>query len=251
MPGGDVTGTWGAKGLAERDGLVIDGQGAGSYPSQPIKDSTYSGRMLPMSNSAEQAVAAEIVTVGRWLGAQGWVPATAGNFSARIDEARIGVTRSGVDKGELVMADILPIAIHQPPPKGSSAETPLHLALYRDRPDTGCVLHTHSVASTLLSMIHEADGTLRLRDYELLKALRGVDMNQLEFDLPIFPNDQDIPRLAEHVSEKLADQPGAVGYLIAGHGLYAWGRTVVEAKRHVVAFEFLLSCELERMRIAR
>lgn len=200
---------------------------------------------------SEQDVAAQVVTVGRWLGAQGWVPATAGNFSARIDEARILVTRSGVDKGELTEADLQAIAIAEAPPKGTSAETPLHLALYRDRPDTGAALHTHSVASTLVSMTHENDGVLRLRDYELLKALRGVDQNQLDYLLPIFPNDQDIPRLAAHVSETLAKRPDAVGYLIAGHGLYAWGRTVAEAKRHVVAFEFLLSCELERMRIAK
>ena len=35
------------------------------------------------------------------------------------------------------------------------------------------------------------------------------------------------------------------GYLIDGHGLYAWGRDMAETRRHLEAFEFLLGCELE------
>ena len=39
------------------------------------------------------------------------------------------------------------------------------------------------------------------------------------------------------------------GYLIAGHGLYAWGRDISEARRHLDAFEFMLGCELELRRL--
>jgi methylthioribulose-1-phosphate dehydratase len=39
------------------------------------------------------------------------------------------------------------------------------------------------------------------------------------------------------------------GYLIAGHGLYAWGRDIAEARRHLDAFEFMLGCELEMRRL--
>jgi len=41
------------------------------------------------------------------------------------------------------------------------------------------------------------------------------------------------------------------GYLIDGHGLYAWGRDMPEARRHLEAFEFLLGCELELRRLQR
>ena len=40
------------------------------------------------------------------------------------------------------------------------------------------------------------------------------------------------------------------GYLIDGHGLYAWGRDMAEARRHLEAFEFLLGCELDLRRLA-
>ena len=39
------------------------------------------------------------------------------------------------------------------------------------------------------------------------------------------------------------------GYLIDGHGLYAWGRDMAEARRHIEAFEFLLACELDLRRL--
>ena len=36
------------------------------------------------------------------------------------------------------------------------------------------------------------------------------------------------------------------GFLVKGHGLYAWGNSLREAKRHLEGIEFLLSCELQR-----
>jgi methylthioribulose-1-phosphate dehydratase len=37
--------------------------------------------------------------------------------------------------------------------------------------------------------------------------------------------------------------------LLAGHGLYAWGETADDARRHVEALEFLLACHLEERRL--
>ena len=45
--------------------------------------------------------------------------------------------------------------------------------------------------------------------------------------------------------DALLDSQCMWGYLIDGHGLYAWGRDMAEARRHLEAFEFLLGCELE------
>jgi methylthioribulose-1-phosphate dehydratase len=49
--------------------------------------------------------------------------------------------------------------------------------------------------------------------------------------------------------EALFDAGPLSGYLIAGHGLYAWGRDLAEARRHLEAFEFMLACELEPRRL--
>jgi methylthioribulose-1-phosphate dehydratase len=60
-----------------------------------------------------------------------------------------------------------------------------------------------------------------------------------------------MPELAGRVEAWLATGVPAWGYLIEGHGLYAWGRDVAETQRHVEAFEFLLDCELELRRLQR
>ncbi|WP_437582046.1 methylthioribulose 1-phosphate dehydratase [Sorangium sp. So ce887] len=205
---------------------------------------------FPASTPLAEA-ARELVEAGRFLSLRDAVPATSGNLSRRLDARTAAVTRSGVDKGELTDADILVVDIHAPPPPGSSAETPLHLHLYRERPGVAAVLHTHSVVSALLSSLREAEGGIVLRGFELLKALGDTRTHEATVVVPVFPNDQDVPRLAERVSAELARRPEAVGYLIAGHGLYAWGRSMREARRHTVALEHLLTYELEKMRLRR
>lgn len=193
------------------------------------------------------AAAAEVVRLGRFFSQRGSVPATSGNFSVRAGERRIAVTRSGVDKGDLVEEDVLAADIDASPPPGASAETALHLALYQSEPDVGAVVHTHTDAAAILSRAHVTEGRIVLAGWELLKALRGVTTHEARVPIAVYPNDQDIPALAARVSASLP--AGAVAYLIAGHGLYAWGRTAAEARRHAVALEHLLSCELETRKI--
>lgn len=62
------------------------------------------------------------------------------------------------------------------------------------------------------------------------------------------PNSQDMDALIASV-DALLDSPTPRGYLIAGHGLYAWGHDIAEARRHLDAFEFMLGCELDLRRL--
>jgi methylthioribulose-1-phosphate dehydratase len=191
--------------------------------------------------------ARSLVEVGRAFSARGSVPATSGNFSLRLDERTVAITRSGVDKGALVPADIMTADVEAPPPPGASAETPLHLALYRGRPAVRAVIHTHADAAAVLSRV---GGDLLLSGWELLKAFTGVTSHQARVTIPVFANDQDVPALAMRVSARLAAIPAAPAYLLAGHGLYTWGSSLAEATRHAVALEHLLACELDRRRLA-
>jgi methylthioribulose-1-phosphate dehydratase len=65
----------------------------------------------------------------------------------------------------------------------------------------------------------------------------------------VFDNTQDINALADQAAAWFRDHPDQPGYLIRGHGLYTWGRTMEDCQRHVEAFEFLFECELETMRV--
>ena len=207
---------------------------------------------LPYDPDRLRARASEIVVATRELAALGFTPATSSNFSMRLDDRHAAITVSGRDKGKLSETDIMvvdfdgrPVATAQRP----SAETLLHTQLYKRFPDIGCVLHTHSLNQTLASRLHAGAGHIRFEDYELIKAFRGQDTHETAMDVPVLPNNQHMPTLAAQV-DALLDKP-MWGYLIEGHGLYAWGADMAEARRHLEAFEFLLTCELEMRKLHR
>lgn len=198
------------------------------------------------------ACAQAISAAGRRLGAQGLTPATSSNFSMRIDAEHAAVTISGGDKGALTPADVMVVDMDGKPVGTSarpSAEALLHTHLYRRFGDVNAVLHTHSRAQTVASRLYARAGVLRLDGYELLKAIAGHTTHATHIDIPVFPNTQHMPELVDRVDAWIqADKP-LYGYLIEGHGIYAWGRDMAEAERHIEAFEFLIGCELELRRL--
>jgi methylthioribulose-1-phosphate dehydratase len=193
---------------------------------------------------AKQAEA--LIHVGCFLHNQGWVPATSGNFSARLDAQTLAITVSGRHKGELTLDDIM-LADMQgrslEAGKRPSAETLLHTQLYLRFPDAGAVLHTHSMNATLISRL--CKGEVLLEDYELLKAFEGIDTHESTLVVPVFENDQDIARLAQRADAYLDTHPRVHGYLIQGHGLYTWAKDVKSALYYLEAFEYLFACELK------
>lgn len=197
------------------------------------------------------SVAEDLAAIGRFVAARGWVPATSGNFSCRIDSDYAAVTRSGIDKGDIRPQDLIAVPLLGDLPAGVSAETPLHVARYRRDPDVGAVVHVHSVAATVLSRADAKVGFVELHGFEMHKSLRGQTTHESTVRLPIFANDQDTGRLAEHIEGKLSADPPIPGYLLAGHGIYAWGATMVDARRHLEGLEFLLQCSLEERRLQR
>ena len=202
---------------------------------------------LPYDAARLRQLAGEIAANVRELSAAGWTPATSSNFSMRLDDRHAAITVSGRDKGKLGESDIMVVDFegqavgsdHRP-----SAETLLHTQLYRRFPDVGCILHTHSRNQTIASRLFAGAGQLRLEGYELLKAFAGNETHETEVCVPVLPNSQDMRTLAAQV-DALLDQRPMWGYLIDGHGLYAWGRDMAEARRHLEAFDFLIGCELE------
>lgn len=190
--------------------------------------------------------ARDVVAMARFAGERHWVPATSGNFSVRIDEARAALTATGADKARLAEADVIEAEIAGAKHPRASAEAPLHLTRYRADPTIGAIAHIHSLPATVLSRRHEREGVLRLQGWELLKAFAGVRTHETALDIPIVPNDQDTDRLAALVEERLAKAGPVPGYLIAGHGLYVWGANAKEAIRHMEAFDFLLTAELHQ-----
>ncbi|WP_431282135.1 methylthioribulose 1-phosphate dehydratase [Humitalea sp. 24SJ18S-53] len=197
-------------------------------------------------------IAAAICAAGRRLDARGWVPATAGNFSMRLGADRIAVTRSGFHKGFLTPAALMVVDLDGRPEDAAlwpSAETGLHCGIYRRFPETGAVLHGHSIANTVLSCA--AGDDLILENYELLKAFPGLATHEARVAVPVVDNDQDIARMQRVVETRWRDMGGAAppGYLIRGHGSYIWADSMPAALARFEALEFMLACELATRRI--
>lgn len=183
---------------------------------------------------------------------KGWSPATSTNYSIKEDD-QIFISRSGVDKSLFELNDLISISIKgeiSPEAKKlgykSSAETEIHLFLYQKFPHLGCILHTHSLYGTFLSQTYTTDEKINFNQWEIQKGIKGVDTHESLLTLPIVSNSQKMSEITDKLESIVNKQ--TFGFLIAGHGLYAWGENLQEAKRHIETFEFLLELKhIERI----
>jgi methylthioribulose-1-phosphate dehydratase len=198
----------------------------------------------PLRTGKFSALAASLAEVGRSFYSRGWALGTSGNFSAVVsrEPLRLAITSTGLDKGALTPSHFLEIDAAGTVVRGDgkpSAEAQLHLTIVKVL-NAGAVLHTHSVWSTVLSGTHASPGGIALSGFEMLKGLEGVRTHKHREWLPILENSQDMRELAQTVATTLRESPGIHGFLLREHGLYTWGGSLEEAKRHVEILEFLM-----------
>ena len=194
--------------------------------------------------NAGQHIVEELAAIGRLFYERNWVLGTSGNFSAVLttDQLTLAITASGVHKGELSAENFLTVDATGRPKENSkapSAETAIHLTIIQE---TGAraVLHTHSVWSAFLTDVFaDADG-IAIEGFEMLKGLRGVTTHEHREWLPVMENSQDYGALSAGIASVLRTHSEAHGVLLRRHGLYTWGQSVDEAKRHIEILEFLL-----------
>ena len=187
---------------------------------------------------------AELAEAGQEFYRRGWVLGTSGNFSALLARKplRVCVTASGLEKGKLDETNFLELDDDAEILQGfgkPSAETLIHLTIYRFLPKARSILHTHSVWGTILSDHFFEQGAIKIEGYEMLKGLAGVTTHEHTERVPIVENSQDYVALAHVIENVIRDNPDIHGIYLRRHGLYTWGETVSEAKRHIEIFEFL------------
>jgi methylthioribulose-1-phosphate dehydratase len=201
-------------------------------------------RQAQQESAGFAKLAADLAEIGRGFYARGWALGTSGNFSAVVsrEPLRLAITSTGLDKGSLTLAHFLEMGEAAQVVRGDgrpSAEALVHVAIVRGL-GVGAVLHTHSVWSTVLSGTYASEGGLALEGYEMLKGLEGVRTHRHREWLPILENSQDMVELSREVATTLRQNPGIHGFLLREHGLYTWGGSLPEAKRHVEILEFLM-----------
>jgi L-fuculose-phosphate aldolase len=98
-----------------------------------------------------------VLATGRELAARDLVVGTVGNVSARVPDGLV-ITPTRMAYDGMRPDDLITVGLdgavrdgrHRP-----SRELPMHLAIYRARPDVGAIVHTHSVHATAWSFLGE------------------------------------------------------------------------------------------------
>lgn len=202
-------------------------------------------------NFEETAIA--LADCGSEFYRRGWVLGTSGNFSALLESEplKLCITASGNEKGNLDETHFLEVNENAEVLNGfgkPSAETMIHLAIYNFLPKTKSILHTHSVWGTILSDVNFEKGYIEIEGYEMLKGLSGIKTHEHTEKVPIIENSQDYIALSHVIENVLRENPDCHGVYLRRHGLYTWGESVSEAKRHIEIFEFLFEVLGRRLR---
>jgi methylthioribulose-1-phosphate dehydratase len=203
-----------------------------------------------VANSFDQQ-AGNLASLVRSYYQRGWVPATSSNFSVRSEDNEdwIVISQSGKDKEYIASHDFMLVDLEgqciQPKGAKPSAETLLHTSLYKNT-EIGAVLHTHSLDSIMAAEVLRENGVISMQGLELLKAFSGIETHESTIDIPVFQNIQDMKELSERVLHSFSKSGWPVGYVIEGHGIYTWGKSLAEAKRHLEALEYLFNFHLRR-----
>lgn len=158
----------------------------------------------------------------------GLVAGSAGNVSERVDSARIAITPTSVPyetmrESDVVLVDLASGAAvdstHAP-----SYELPMHLAIYRQRPDVQAIVHTHAPFVTTLSVLRRP--LPPIIDEMLLHLGGTVDVADYAFT--------GTEEVGHNVVRALGERSGA---LLANHGNVCVGRTLAEALHVAVTME--------------
>ena len=192
----------------------------------------------------------QLAETGQEFYRRGWALGTSGNFSVLLARKpmRLCITSAGNEKAALDDTNFLEIDDDAEILHGfgkPSDETLLHLSIYRLRPKARCVLFSHSISGTILSDAFYVDGAVRIKGYEVLKGLSGVDTHEHTEVIPIVENSQDRLALSHVIENVLLENTSIHGIFLRRYGLYTWAETVEQARRQVEIFEFLFEI-LER-----
>ncbi|UCD62935.1 MAG: class II aldolase/adducin family protein [Candidatus Zixiibacteriota bacterium] len=164
-------------------------------------------------------MAKAIAGAGRRLYIRGFMAGLEGNISARLDDGTIMVTPSGLPKGDLRDDDMVVVDArgkHLEGQHAASSELPMHLLVYRRRPDVKACIHSHAPYSTSFAV-----AGMGLADDILPEGAMAVGPVPLAEYAP--PGTTSVPRSLE----PFIDLHEA--FLLSNHGLLTIGGSLRQA----------------------
>src|SRR5205085_1935200 len=164
---------------------------------------------------------------------------SAGNVSCRAERNRIAITPTSVSYDAMSEEDVVLVDLESgetvDSKRAASYELPMHLSVYRSRPDVGAIVHTHAPFVSALSVLRKPlppvldemlvyfGGTVEVADY----AFTGTDAVGLA------------------VVRALGDRTGVI---LANHGNVCIGRDLDHALHIAIAMEAGARIYLEALR---
>jgi L-fuculose-phosphate aldolase len=170
-----------------------------------------------------------VTRIARQMISCGLVTGTSGNVSARTPGGDILITPSGLDCAVLEPEDVVLVDLEGQVLEGPlepSSETPMHIGIYRSRPQVDAVVHTHARYATTLSCL-------------------GWEIPAVHYMLTALSADGQVPlapyasygteELAGYASEALGESHNVC--LLQNHGTIAVGKSTEEAFSRTIILE--------------
>ena len=192
-----------------------------------------------------EALREQVLHANQEIARRGLAPHTFGNASG-IDrlgpEPLVVIKPSGVDYAKLTPGDLVVTDLDGKIVEGRlrpSSDLDTHVLLYREFPQIGGVVHTHSEFATSWAQAGRQ-----------IPCLGTTHADYFHGPVPVTE-----PLTAQEVAEAYVRNTGTVivrrfrqqdldpvavpGVLVAGHAPFAWGKTVAEAVEHADVLEYI------------
>jgi L-fuculose-phosphate aldolase len=179
----------------------------------------------------------EIIKLGRFLFEYGYIVATDGNISTRLNTKEILITRSGICKGELKLRDIVKLKIEDWKSEiesfniKPSSEYRMHLAVYKNRQDVSAIIHAHAPYSTVFAV------TGKKLDVKLLTETDQT-LGKIGYVRYFKPGSLELAKAVGKASVKHNVM------ILAHHGVVVIGKDLIEARYRLERLEFLVKVTL-------
>ncbi|WP_307807084.1 class II aldolase/adducin family protein [Naasia sp. SYSU D00057] len=129
--------------------------------------------------------AGQLIRAARHLAARGLSPGSSGNLSVRAGN-RVLITPTGSSLSRVEAGDLAEVSLEGAVLAGTpSKEFPLHLAVYRQRPEATAVVHLHSPYATAIACLPpDADGHAALPPLTPYRVMRLGDVPVAPYAAP-------------------------------------------------------------------
>jgi len=171
---------------------------------------------------SEKQLREDMVRYARSMFERGYSSGGAGNISLKLPDGNILATPTNSSFGDLEPDELSKVTMQGELLSGQKAskEVLMHLAMYRQRPHCGGIVHLHSPWLTALSCLPGIDPENALPPITPYYVMRVGKLPVVPYIRP------GSPLIAEHV-EKLAAEHNAI--LLANHGPIISGKNIREA----------------------